>query len=214
MWEQLFAYGVGTFLALFPIANPVGAVPVFYSLTAGATAADRRDQALWTAINVTWVLALFLVAGHFILMFFGLSLGVLRVAGGLIVGHTGWEMVTARERLTSPETAEATNKDDISFTPLAVPLISGPGAIGGVIAAAEKATTLPEYVGCLLGIGVLGALTYACLLLGEPFIKILGKTGVGALNRVLGFLILAIAVQLISEGGFTLLKDHLPRVFQ
>jgi multiple antibiotic resistance protein len=210
MLPQILSYALGTFLALFPIANPMGAVPIFYALTANSTPTSRREQARWTAINVTWVLALFLLAGHFILLFFGLTLGVLRIAGGLIVGHTGWEMVTVHERLTSPETAEATSKEDITFTPLAVPLISGPGAIGGVIAAAEKATTFGNYLGCLLGIAVLGGLTYLCLVLGEPFIKVLGKTGVGALNRVLGFLILAIAVQLVTEGSFAVLQERMP----
>lgn len=214
MWSDFFSFTIGTFLALFPIANPVGAVPVFYSLTVGDSPQFRKQQARMTAFNVTWVLVLFLLGGRFILMFFGISLGVLRIAGGLIVGHTGWEMVTVKERLTSPERAEATDKEDISFAPMAVPLISGPGAIGAVIAAAEKATAPTDYIGCLIGIVALGGLTYLCLLLGEPLAKALGKTGIGAFNRVLGFLILAIAVQLIAEGCFALLRDFAPSMFR
>ncbi len=123
---------LATFVALFPIANPIGAVPVFYSLTAMETSSERHRQARQTAINVVLVLAVFLVAGRWILEFFGISLNVLRLAGGLLVAHTAWEMVTARQRLTPSENDEAIDKEDISFTPMAVPLISGPGAIGVV----------------------------------------------------------------------------------
>ncbi|AGY58850.1 multiple antibiotic resistance protein [Gloeobacter kilaueensis JS1] len=198
--QGLLAYAVGTFLALLPIANPIGAVPVFYSLTGGDPPDYRLQQARMTAINVLWVLALFLIAGKVILSFFGISLAVLRVAGGLLVGHTAWEMVTARPRLTVPENEEAADKDDISFTPMAVPMLSGPGAIGVVIGLAAKATGVFDYIGCLVGIVLLSAVTYLSLVVGEPLIKALGKTGVGALNRVLGFLILAIAVQFVADG--------------
>ena len=110
-------------MALFPIANPIGAVPVFYTLTATETSSQRHQQALQTATNVVLVLAVFLVAGRWILEFFGISLQVLRLAGGLLVAHTAWEMVTVRQRLTPSEKDEAMEKEDISFTPMAVPLI-------------------------------------------------------------------------------------------
>lgn len=205
--QDFASYAAGAFLALVPIANPVGAVPIFYSLTASDTQAYRIRLARQTAINVVLVLIVFFVAGRFILEFFGISLGVLRIAGGLIVGHTAWEMVTARQRLTPPENDEAADKEDISFTPMAVPLISGPGAIGVVIGLSEKATQWVDYLGCALGIVGMGLLIYLSLTLGEPLIKYLGKTGMGALNRVLGFLILAIAVQFVADGSIALLKS-------
>lgn len=88
MWQNLISYTVGTLAALFPIANPVGAVPIFYSLTATDTPNYRLRQAQKTALNVILVLATFFLAGQLILNFFGISLGVLRIAGGLIVAHT------------------------------------------------------------------------------------------------------------------------------
>jgi multiple antibiotic resistance protein len=210
----LLSYAVGTLAALFPIANPIGAVPVFYSLTAADTPRYRLAQAKRTCLNVTWVLAVFLLAGPLILNFFGLSLGVIRIAGGLIVAHTAWEMVTARQRLTLPEHSEATDKEDISFTPMAVPLISGPGAIGVVIGLSTKATLWSDYLGCLLGIGLMGLMLYLFLVLGEPLIERFGTTGMGAINRILGFLILAIAVQFIADGTFDLLTAAAPKWFQ
>ncbi len=206
MWQHLISYMIGTFLTLFPITNPVGAVPIFYGLTATGTPSYRGRQARQTAIYVVGILAVFLVAGRLVLEFFGISLGVLRIAGGLLVAHTAWEMVTARQRLTESENHAAIDKEDISFTPMAMPIVAGPGAIGVVIGLTTKTDQWTGYLGCLIGIVLLGALLYLCLALGEPLLKVLGKNGMGALNRVLGFFILAIAVQLIADGVFALLK--------
>ncbi len=208
--EALISYTVGTFLALIPIANPIGAVPIFYSLTSSDTPPYRSRQARQVAINVVFVLAIFLLGGRFILEFFGISLGVLRIAGGLMIGHTAWEMVTVRQRLSVSESTEAQDKDDISFTPMAVPLVSGPGAIGVVIGLSARADHWLDYVGCLVGIMLLGISLYICLVLGEPLSKALGKNGIGAFNRVLGFFILAIAVQFVADGTLALIQKSAP----
>jgi multiple antibiotic resistance protein len=207
MWQHLISYTIGTFLTLFPITNPVGAAPIFYGLTATDTPSYRGRQARRTAVYVVGILAIFFVAGRFVLEFFGISLGVLRIAGGLLVAHTAWEMVTVRQRLTESENHEAIDKEDISFTPMAMPIVAGPGAIGVVIGLTAKTDQWTGYLGCLIGIVLLGVLLYLCLALGEPLLKVLGKNGMGALNRVLGFFILAIAVQLIADGVFALLKS-------
>jgi multiple antibiotic resistance protein len=212
--QSLISYTFGTLAALFPIANPIGAVPIFYSLTANNTPRYHLKQARKTAISVVAVLLTFLLVGKLILSFFGLSLGVLRIAGGLIVGHTAWEMVTARRKLTTVEQQDAKDKEDISFTPMAVPIIGGPGAIGVVIGLSTQATQWTDYIGCCLGIGLLGILIYLALRLGEPLIEKLGETGLGALNRILGFLILAIAVQLIANGTFDLVKTSVPNLIK
>ncbi len=214
MLHQLFSSTAGTFLSLFAIANPIGAIPIFYSLTAEDTPRFRGSQARLTAINVVWVLAVFLVAGRLILEFFGLSLGVLQIAGGLLVAHTAWEMVAVRQRLSKSEGQAAVDQDDISFTPMAVPLVSGPGAIGVAIGRGASAThDVIYYLGCLLGIVLLGITLYCFLSLGEPLLKRLRKNTIGAINRVLGFFILAIAVQLIADGVFALLRDAAPSLF-
>jgi multiple antibiotic resistance protein len=210
MIQELVSYAIGTLAALFPIANPLGAIPIFFSLTLQDTPSFRHRQAQRTAINVSLILAIFLIAGKLILAFFGISLGVLQIAGGLIVSHTAWEMVTARQRLTNAEHQEATDKEDISFTPMALPLISGPGAIGLIISLAERSQTLTNYLGCLLGIALLGITIYLCLALGEPLVRILGKNGLGAMNRIFGFFILGIAVQLIADGAITFIRQSAP----
>ena len=208
--EHLIAHAIGTFLALLPIANPVGAVPLFYSLTAVDSALHRQEKARQTSINVICILVLFFLSGRLILEFFNLSLGVLRIAGGLLVAHTAWEMVTVRPRLTPPEREEVHEKEDISFTPMAVPMLSGPGAIGVVMGLSARSSHPLDYLGALVGIGFLGITVYACLAIGDRVMARFGKSGVGALNRVLGFFILAIAVQFIAEGTLALIQSTAP----
>jgi multiple antibiotic resistance protein len=214
MIPGILTYTIGTLAALFPIANPIGAVPIFYSLTATDTRGERRKQAQRTAINVVLILAVFLLGGRTILEFFGISLNVLRIAGGLLVANAAWEMVTSRQRLTDSEQQAGAEKEDISFTPMAIPLIAGPGSIGVTIGLATKLTHWSDYLGCLIGIVLFGGLLYVCLILGESLLSILGRNGLGALNRVLGFFILAIAVQLIADGVMSLFQTAAPTLFK
>jgi multiple antibiotic resistance protein len=190
-----------TFLALFPIVNPFGGVPMFFALTSEMAPSERRKTALKTALYVIGILIVFLFFGRFVLNFFGISLPVLQIAGGLIVANTAWGMVTASSRMTPAETHEATTKEDISLTPMAMPMLSGPGSIGVVMGLAANADSMAAYVGMVIGIVALGAVVFLFLSLGGPFVKRLGPGTTGAINRIFGFLILAVAVQLVWDGA-------------
>jgi multiple antibiotic resistance protein len=214
MVPGILTYAIGTLAALFPIANPIGSVPIFYSLTATDTRSERRKLAAKITINVILVLAVFLIGGRTFLEFFGISLNVLQIAGGLLVAHAAWEMVTSHQRLTASEQRAGEEKEDISFTPMATPLIAGPGSIGVVIGLSTKMTLWSDYLGCLMGIILFGGLLYLCLILGESLLSKLGRNGLGALNRVLGFFILAIAVQLISDGMISLFQTAAPQLLK
>jgi multiple antibiotic resistance protein len=198
--QSLPAYALATFLALFPIVNPFGGVPVFFALTAGFSVARRNHTALKTAFYVAAILVFFTFFGRFVLSFFGISLPVLKIAGGLIVSNTAWGMVTATSRITPSESAEASTKQDISLTPLAMPLLSGPGSIGVMMGLAAHADSSLEYLGMILGIMAVAVSVYLFLRLGGPLVARLGPGATGAINRIFGFLILAIAVQLIWDG--------------
>jgi len=190
-----------TFLALFPIVNPFGGVPMFFALTSEMAPSERRKTALKTALYVIGILVVFLFFGRFVLNFFGISLPVLQIAGGLIVANTAWGMVTASSRMTPAESHEATTKEDISLTPMAMPMLSGPGSIGVVMGLAAHADSMAAYVGMVIGIVALGAVVFLFLALGGPFVKRLGPGATGAINRIFGFLILALAVQLVWDGA-------------
>ena len=198
--RTLPASAAATFLALFPIVDPLGGVPIFFSMTAGWSDQDRRRTALKTGVWVFVILVTFLFFGRFVLLFFGISLPVIKIAGGLIVANTAWGMVTSTSRITPAETQEAESKEDISLTPLAMPLMSGPGAIGVVMALAAHVENAAAYLGMVVGVATVALSVSLFFSLGGPLVKRLGPSAVGAINKIFGFLILAIAVQLIWNG--------------
>lgn len=192
---------IATFLALFPIVNPFGGIPLFFSLTTNFSEEERRSTALKTSLYVVAILVVFMLFGRFVLNFFGISLPVLRIAGGLIVANTAWGMVTGSSRITREESSEAEVKEDISLTPMAMPMLSGPGSIGVVMGLAAESEGLLAYMGMILGILMIGLTVYLFLRLGAPLEKSLGPGAMGGINRIFGFLILAIAVQLVWDGA-------------
>jgi multiple antibiotic resistance protein len=198
--RDLPSAAIATFLALFPIINPFGAVPLFFTLTSDMPSAERQRTALRTAAYVIAILVVFLFFGRFVLIFFGISLSVLKIAGGLIVANTAWGMVTGSSRMTQAESTEASTKEDISLTPMAMPMLSGPGSIGVVMGLAAHADSMIAYLGMVIAIVALGVVVYLFLCLGGPLVKRLGPGATGAINRIFGFLLLAIAVQLAWDG--------------
>lgn len=198
--RTLPASAAATFLALFPIVDPFGGVPIFFTMTSSWTDRDRQRTAVKTGVWVFVILVTFLFFGRFVLSFFGISLPVIKIAGGLIVANTAWGMVTSTARITPAESHEAENKDDISLTPLAMPLMSGPGAIGVVMALAAHVDNASAYIGMIIGIAAVAISVTLFFWLGGPLVRRLGPSAVGAINKIFGFLILAIAVQLVWNG--------------
>src|ERR1700752_1130728 len=175
---------IATFLALFPIVDPFGGIPVFFTMTSSWTPRDRYRTAVKTGIWVFLILATFLFFGRFVLLFFGISLPVLKIAGGLIVANTAWGMVTGSSRMTHEENSEALTKEDISLTPMAMPMLSGPGSIGVVMGLAADADHFLSYLGIVFGIVAIGLTVYLFLRLGGPFVNLLGPSAMGAINRI------------------------------
>src|SRR5258708_2362657 len=198
--EDLPTAATATFLALFPIVDPPGSSPMFYRLPSDYSREERNRTPLMTAFYVIAILVTFMLVGRFVLHFFGISLPVLKIAGGLIVANTAWGMVTASSRMTTEESSEALTKDDISLTPMAMPMLSGPGSIGVVMGLAAHADSFLAYMGMVIGIVLIGLSVYLFLCLGGPLVKRLGPSAMGAVTRIFGFLILAIAVQLVWDG--------------
>ena len=198
--RTLPASAAATFLALFPIVDPFGGIPVFFTMTSTWAPRERSRTACKTGVWVFLILVTFLFFGRFVLHFFGISLSVLKIAGGLIVANAAWGMVTSRARITPEESHEAQDKEDISLTPLAMPLMSGPGAIGVVMALAAHVDNAAAYIGMIIGIAGIALSVTLFFWMGGPLVRKLGPSAVGAINKIFGFLILAIAVQLVSDG--------------
>ena len=162
-------------LALAPITNPIGGLAAFAGLTAGDSPAAVRSQAWKTGIYVFAILAVFAVSGSLIMRFFGFDLPSLQIAGGLVVAHSGFSMLENKRRSTHEEAQHATAKPDVSFSPMALPLIAGPGSIGVVIALAARNTAVGFHIGIVLGIAVTAALIAAAAALRHSLDRQAGR---------------------------------------
>lgn len=192
--------------ALFPLMNPVGNTPIFFGITANDTPEFRRRQALKIAINVFVILTVCLFFGRYILAMFGLSVPILRLAGGLVVAHVGWGLLQQSPRLNDEANDEACDKIDVSLSPMALPIIANPGAMSIAISLGAASKTPGASFGNMTALALLTILNYVCLLLGEPIVRKLGRNGMDAFNKVLGFLVLGIGVNLIVSGIDALIK--------
>jgi multiple antibiotic resistance protein len=192
--------------ALFPLMNPVGNTPIFFGITASDTAQFRRRQALKIAINVFVILTICLLFGRYILAMFGLTVPILRLAGGLVVAHVGWGLLQQSPQLTDEASDEARDKVDVSLSPMALPIIANPGAMSVAISLGAGAVHLVDNVGNMIALALLTILNYICLILGEPLVKKLGRNGMDAFNKVLGFLVLGLGVNLVVSGIRDLVK--------
>jgi multiple antibiotic resistance protein len=186
--------------ALFPLMNPVGNTPIFFAVSANDSPEFRRKQALKTAINVFIILIICLLFGRYILAMFGLTVPILRLAGGLVVANVGWGMLNQRPQLDAQAGEEARDKVDVSLSPMALPIIANPGAMSVAISLGAEPPAVWTITANVAALALLTILNYVCLLLGEPIVKKLGRNGMDAFNKVLGFLVVGIGISLIVSG--------------
>ncbi len=192
-----------SFTSLFSVVNPLAAMPIFLSLTERLDEKERIRTAKRASIYMFGVLISFLLIGTFILSFFGISLAGIRIAGGLIIMRAAYSMLnpeTGGKKLTEEDKQAAQDKEDISFSPLALPLLSGPGSIAVVIGFATQAEGIMDYI--LNGVAVLLVVVsaYGILRLAPISAKYIGPTGLNVMTRLMGFIALAISVQFILSG--------------
>lgn len=178
-------------------------MPVFLALTQDLPDKERNQQALWGAIYMVFILGAFLLGGTYIISFFGISIEGIRIAGGLMIMRFAYSLLNPTEggrKMTNEDEAEALQKADISFSPLAMPLLSGPGSIAIVLGFASQAGHVLDYVVLLTAILMVAVACFGVLRIAPKMVKILGKTGMTALTRMMGFIALCIGVQFIING--------------
>jgi multiple antibiotic resistance protein len=202
---QGLTYILSTVGALLPIVNPLSAVGLVVTITANLTDAERHDQIKRACIYMFFILTAFLVAGSLIMSFFGISIPGLRIAGGLIVSYLGFRMLFPETpSISRQEQAEAAQKHDISFTPLAMPSLSGPGSIAVVIGvsttAQESEHVILNHALVAIGIAITAVISFAVLKAATRLDRILGATGMNAIARIMGFLLICIGVQFVING--------------
>ena len=200
-----FTLILSTVAALLPIVNPLSAVGLVVSITAGLSEAERAEQVKRACIYMFFILATFLVAGGVIMTFFGISIPGLRIAGGMIVSYLGFRMLFPETpAISTQERVEAMHKPDVSFTPLAMPSLSGPGSIAVVLGVSstvqERGHLIFGYAFVAIGIAVTAVISYAVLKASTRLDRVLGATGMNAMARIMGFLLICIGVQFIING--------------
>ncbi|WP_293173776.1 MarC family protein [Oceanithermus sp.] len=198
-------------LTLFVVMDPVGLAPVFVGLTGGRSPEEQRRTARRAVVVAGGVLFSFALFGPALLEYLGISLDAFRVAGGLLLFKIAVDMVFAhRERETDEEKAEASLREDISVFPLAIPLLAGPGAMTSVMILTAEARSVPGGLFVVLGAVVVVLLAaYVALALSGHLARLLGRTGVNVVTRVLGVLLSALAVQYVADGVVDFLKQGL-----
>lgn len=199
MSNFLFAFSV-SLGAMFPIINPIGHAPLFYVMTLDDTIPFRRRIALKSSLYTFLILLVSLLLGNSLLRFFGISLDDLRIAGGFLVAATAWNMLHNSSSITESEHSAAEDKEDISLTPLATPILSGPGAMSLAIGMLSYGSSPYHYAGYVAGFAAVSFITWLSFRFSESLIQILSVNALGALNRILGFFIMAIGVDLIMTG--------------
>ena len=192
-------------LAILPIVNPFGAVPLVMSASGHLPEQERTDQIRRACIYMFCILTAFLVAGGLIMNFFGISIPGLRIAGGMIVSYLGFRMLFPDTvAISMQERAEASAKADISFTPLAMPSLSGPGSIAVVIGMSTTTQTSGHivlgHVLVAIGIAITALISYIVLRAATKLDKVLGAVGMNAMARIMGFLLICIGIQFVING--------------
>ncbi|MGJ5641045.1 MarC family NAAT transporter [Formosa sp. S-31] len=198
-----------TFGALFSIMNPLGTVPVFVGLSTEHSKKERAVLAFWTAVNAFIILLLSFFAGKYILSFFGITINALKIAGGLIIASSGFALLTGKfvehkgmKRKRVEEDIQSRN--EVSLTPLAIPMLAGPGTISLLITYNQEFTEI-EDISIILSAIVLTILAIYLILKSAHFIvKFLGASGINALSRIIGFIVIAIGVEYIISSLSTI----------
>ena len=205
---------------LLPILNPPAAAPLFLTLTEGASATTRTQLAQRVSINICVMLAVAMIAGNIVLDFFGISLPIVRVGGGLLVIASAWQLVSA----STPDAEHAQNMAEAysseqfrskAFYPLTFPMICGPGSlaaaitVGATLHTESTSESLSKLAGSIPAILVASLIVYFCLRFAAQFLHKLGPSGTAVLMRLSAFILLCLGVQIVWDGAHELLLNLL-----
>ena len=194
-------------VTLLAIVNPLAIVPFFIHYTQNFTAAQRRNTIQVSSFSAFVVIAISALAGLQILEFFGISLASFQVGGGMLLLTSALNMLNAQPaeaKTSSHELQDGVEKAamgaSIAVVPLTIPLLTGPATMSTVVIYADKAKTVLQ-MGTLVGYGVVVALATAlCFSLAQPIARVLGKTGINVMTRLMGLILAALAVEVMSDG--------------
>ena len=195
-------FALVTFTSVLFIVDPVAAIPTYLVITQQETPAERRRTARRACLAMTLLLVVFAATGTMLFQAFGITLPAFRTAGGLILWFVAMDMLHGERRTQEgrDEVYEGQIKEDVALTPLAIPMLAGPGAISTAIVVAGQAHGLAQTVVVYASLVLTGFISYLSLRLGEPLLGRLGKTGIRVVTRIMGLILAAVAVQFVFSG--------------
>lgn len=213
--DTLLPFALLCLTSFFTLTNPLGTMPVFLTMTQGMTEKERRFIVTRATLTAFIIIMVFTFAGQFLFKFFGISTNGFRIAGGFIIFKIGYDMLQARYTPMKLKDEEIkTYANDISITPLGIPMLCGPGAIANAIVLMQDAHTM-ELKGVLIGsIAFIYLLTYFILRASTRLVDVLGETGNNVMMRLMGLILMVIAVECFVGGMKPILVDVLTESYK
>jgi multiple antibiotic resistance protein len=195
-------FALVTFTSILFLVDPIAVVPTFLAITQGETVAQRRATARRACVAATILLIIFALAGNLIFRAFGITLPAFRIAGGAILWLVAMDMLRGERRTQeSPaEIDEGRLKEDVAFTPLAMPMLAGPGAISTVMVLAAQARTAARAAVVYVSIVLTLFISWIMLRVSDRVMSRFGQTGIRVTMRIMGLLLAAVAVQFVITG--------------
>ncbi|MBR0574516.1 YchE family NAAT transporter [Pasteurella atlantica] len=192
------------FIGLFAVVNPVGFLPIFYSMTEHQYEAERNHTTFVTSISVCMILLVSLFFGKLILDAFSISLDSFRVAGGFLITTIAITMINGKlgehKQNKEERNTDVSEYDNIGVVPLAMPMMAGPGAIGSTIVWGSNHHQWTDYIGFSLAIIAFAIICYISLRFSAPVVKKLGKTGTNVITRIMGLILMSLGIEFIVNG--------------
>lgn len=200
---KLLIFFLTFLLQFFLIVDPVGGMPIFWSITRSNTSRQRSLMIRKAVIIAAFVHLVFALGGRYILDYFGIQISAIKIGGGILLFLIGLEMLygrTTRTELDEKEEKVAIELDDVSVTPMAIPLLAGPGSITTVLIFSGMSTSVLHYLLLIVGIGIVLLASLLILVQTERITKLLGQLGTKVLVRFMGLMLVFLAVQYVING--------------
>jgi multiple antibiotic resistance protein len=209
--SELLAFGLLAFTSFFTLINPLGTMPIFMTMTQDLDQAHRNRTAKKATLVAFITIVIFAFSGQLLFNFFGISVNSFRIVGGVIFFLMGMDMLQARLGKVKVKDSEVKNYvNDISVTPLAIPMICGPGALTNAIVMMEDADSLDKKVVLITAVLLILLLTYLILYSSSRIIKLLGETGNNVMMRLMGLIVMVIAVEFFFSGLRPIIQEMFP----
>ncbi len=210
MMDTVIPFALLCFTSLFTITSPLSTMPVFLTMTQSLDEKERRAVAVRATLVACCALLLFVLAGQFLFKFFGISTNGFRIVGGIIIFRIGFDMLQAKYtpmNLRKEEIKEYAN--DVSVAPLGIPLLCGPGAIANAIVLMQEAYSFEMKTAVIVAIILVYLITFVLLRWAGVLVKFIGETGNNVMMRLMGLILMVIAVECFVSGARPILTEIL-----